>query len=166
METFLPLYALRIGLSYYEIGALLGLKVVILALTKPLMGRFSDRHGRRPQIVLGLLVGALGLALVPLSSSFWSLLPISLAFGLSMATVTASTAALVSDLRRSGSYGAALGTMSTIMDVGHAAGPAVAGLLIGAWGYGAAFPAIGLALVAVGLLFPIVVRVPSAGPEP
>jgi len=165
METFLPLYALRIGLSYYEIGALLGLKVVILALTKPVMGRFSDRHGRRPQIVMGMLVGAVGLTLVPLCSSFWGLLPISLAFGLSMATVTASTAALVSDLSTSGSYGAALGTMSTIMDIGHASGPAVAGLLIGTWGYGVAFPAIGLVLAVVGLLFPMFVRLSPAGPE-
>ena len=161
METFLPLYALRLGLSAFEIGLLLGLKVVVVTLTKPVMGRFSDRHGRRPQIVAGLLIGAAGLILVPFASSFWTLLPISLAFGLSMATVTASTAALVSDLARTGSYGAALGTMSTIMDIGHASGPVLSGLLIGAYGYKVGFPAIGLALVLVSLLFPILVRIPK-----
>lgn len=161
MEVFLPLYALKIGLNPYKIGLLLGLKVVVLTLTKPVMGRFSDRHGRRGQIVMGLLVGAAGLTLVPFCRSFWALLPISLAFGLSMATVTASTAALVSDLAKSGSYGAALGTMSMIMDIGHASGPIVSGLLIGAYGYGVGFPAIGLVLALVGLLFPLVVRTPQ-----
>ena len=162
VETFLPLYAHRIGLSYYQIGLLLGLKVVVITLTKPVMGRMSDRYGRRGQIVAGLLVGAVGLILVPFAHGFWTLLPISLAFGLSMSTVTASTAALVSDLTRAGSYGAALGTMSTIMDVGHASGPVVAGMLIGAYGYGVGFPAIGLALVLVSLLFPVIVRAPQS----
>ena len=101
------------------------------------------------------------LALLPFAGSFWTLLPISLAFGLSMATVTASTAALVSDLAKAGSYGAALGTMSTIMDIGHASGPVVAGLLIGAYGYRVGLPAIGLALALLSLLFPIVVRSPE-----
>ena len=158
METFMPLYALRIGLSAYEIGLLLGLKIVVITFTKPVMGRFSDRHGRRGQIVVGMLFGAVGLALLPFTGSFWTLLPISLAFGLSMATVTASTAALVSDLAKSGSYGSALGTMSTIMDVGHASGPVVAGLLIGAYGYQIGLPAIGLVLAVVSLLFPLIVR--------
>jgi len=161
MEVFLTLYACKIGLSPYEIGLLLGLKIVVLTLTKPVMGRFSDRHGRRAQIVAGLLVGAIGLTLVPFCRSFWTLLPISLAFGLSMATVTASTAALVSDLAKSGSYGAALGTMSTIMDIGHASGPIVSGLLIGAYGDRIGFPVIGFVLALVGLLFPIVVRTPQ-----
>ncbi len=161
METFLPLYALRIGLSTYEIGLLLGLKVVVLTLTKPVMGRFSDRHGRRGQIAVGLLVAAVGLVLVPFCHSFWLLLPIVLAFGLSMATVTASTAALVSDLARAGSYGAALGTMSTIMDIGHASGPVVSGLLIKRYGYGVGFPAVGLVLALVSLLFSAVVRAPQ-----
>ena len=158
VETFLPLYALKVGLSPYQIGLLLGLKVVVITLTKPLMGRLSDRYGRRGQIVVGVLLGALGLMLVPLAGGFWTLLPISLAFGLSMSTVTASTAALVSDLAKSGSYGAALGTMGTIMDVGHASGPVVCGLLIEAYGYGIAFPVVGVGLAIVSVLFPLVVR--------
>jgi len=167
VETFLPLYALKVGLSPYQIGLLLGLKVVVITLTKPLMGRLSDRYGRRGQIVVGVLLGAAGLTLVPLAGGFWTLLPISLAFGLSMSTVTASTAALVSDLARVGSYGAALGTMSTIMDVGHASGPVVSGLLIEAYGYGTGFLVVGLGLAAVGLLFPLVVHATGRpGSEP
>ena len=100
--------------------------------------------------------------LVPAARSFWTLLPISLAFGLSVATVTASTAALVSELAQEGAYGAALGTISTIKDIGHASGPVVAGLLIGAFGYAVGFPLIGLGLGLVALLFPLLVRLPHA----
>lgn len=162
LETFLPLYALQAGFSAYQIGLLLGLQVVAVTLTKPLMGRFSDRHGRRWPIAAGLLLGAGSLALVPFCGSFWSLLLVSLVFGLSLATVTASTAALVSELAKAGSCGAALGTMSTIMDVGQASGPVIAGLLIGTWGYGVGFPAIGLALGLACLVFLVVVRLPAS----
>jgi MFS family permease len=165
METFVPLYALQIGLSPYEIGLLLGLQVTVLTLTKPVMGRISDRTGRRGQIVAGLLLGSAGLVATPFCASFWGLLPAGLAFGLSMASVTASTAALVSDLARAGHGGAAMGTMSTIMDIGHASGPIVSGLLISAHGYRAGFLVLGATLAAVGLIFPLVVRSPQPSAE-
>ncbi len=58
-ETFLPIYSIKIGLSAYEVGIFLSAQVITLALTKPIMGRFSDRHGRKPQILAGALMGAL-----------------------------------------------------------------------------------------------------------
>ena len=63
-------------------------------------------------------------------------------------------AGALSDLAKEGSYGAALGTMSTIMDVGHASGPVAAGLLTGSFGYAVGFPAVGLGLALVGLRYP------------
>ncbi|HMK56095.1 MAG TPA: MFS transporter, partial [Dissulfurispiraceae bacterium] len=57
-ETFLPLYSIEAGLSAYEVGMFLSSQVITLALTKPVMGKFSDRHGRRPQILFGALAGA------------------------------------------------------------------------------------------------------------
>lgn len=49
-ETFLPLYCLEQRLSAYEVGFLLSSQVINLALTKPIMGRFSDLHGKEQQI--------------------------------------------------------------------------------------------------------------------
>ena len=57
-ETFLPLYSLKIGLSAYEIGIFLSAQVITLAFTKPVMGRFSDKHERKPQIFAGAIIGA------------------------------------------------------------------------------------------------------------
>ena len=56
-ETFLPLYSLKIGLSAYEVGIFLSLQVITLAIMKPVMGKFSDRHGRETQIFFGALTG-------------------------------------------------------------------------------------------------------------
>ena len=87
----------------------------------------------------------------------WILLVLSLGLGLSMAIVTSATAALVAD-QATGAHGSALGVMSTIMDIGHSAGPVVAGLLIAAYHYRAAFAAIRLALAATALVFAFLSR--------
>jgi MFS family permease len=165
-EIFLPLYAQEIGMSPWLIGILLSAKVLTLTFFKPLMGRISDRHGRRGQIMLGLAAGALGLSLIPFVRSFWILFLLSLLLGLSMAIVTASTAALVADLA-TGAHGSALGVMSTIMDVGHASGPPVTGYLISVYGkvnkmrgYRFAYPIVGSLLLLMALLFPLMVQKP------
>ena len=69
LETFLPLYALAVGRAECEIGLIFGLQTVTTLLTKPLMGRLSDRLGRRALIALGLLVSAMALAGVPWTAS-------------------------------------------------------------------------------------------------
>jgi len=43
-ETFLPLYAKEQGISAYGIGIFFSSQVLTLAITKPIMGRFSDQH--------------------------------------------------------------------------------------------------------------------------
>ena len=57
IEVFRPLYALQHKVSTLEIGGLLSTQIITLALTKPSMGKFSDRHGRTPQIVWGSALG-------------------------------------------------------------------------------------------------------------
>lgn len=74
-------------------------------------------------------------------------------FGLGVAAVTASTSALVSDLSRAAAYGASLGALSSVMDVGHSAGPMVTGLLVAAWGYGPAFTLVAAVLVVCAAIF-------------
>jgi len=79
-------------------------------------------------------------------------------FGLGLATVTASSAALVADLSRASSRGGALGVLSSVMDIGHSAGPMVGGLLIGAYHYDTAFGIVGAGLVLAGLVFVLIMR--------
>jgi Na+/melibiose symporter-like transporter len=51
LETFLPLYATFVaGLSPFEVGTIFGAQLLATALSKPLMGRASDRVGRDDRI--------------------------------------------------------------------------------------------------------------------
>ena len=153
VETFLPLYLKGLGWEPRVIGPLFTAQVLVTALTKPLMGRLSDRWGRRWPIVAGLLVGAGAMAAMPRIHAWWPMAALTALFGLGVAAVTASTSALVSDLSRAAAYGASLGVLSSVMDVGHSTGPMVAGLLVAAWGYGPAFALTAVLLAVCAAIF-------------
>lgn len=147
LEAFLPVYAVTVvGLSEFQAGLLWGAQIVVTMLSKPLMGRVSDSHGRRPLIVAGLVLCGASFAAVPFMHGFWTLLAASLVFGMGEALVTSSSAAMVADLCRERHFGSAMGAFGTIFDVGHASGPILGGLLVGWMGYQVSFPLMALVL--------------------
>ena len=159
VEVYLPLYLHEtLGLAAWQIGPLFTAQIVVTAFSKPVTGRMSDRIGRVPMIAIGLAACAVSMALMPMTGSYWLLLVLVAAFGLGLATVTASTAAMVADLSRASTHGAALGTLSSIMDVGHSTGPMIGGLLVGAIGFRSAFAGVGTALFVVALLFAFLMK--------
>ena len=154
LEAFLPIYAVKVaGLSEFQAGLLWASQVVVTMLSKPLLGRFSDRAGRQGLIAAGMLCCALPFAAIPHLAGFWPLLAASLVFGLGEALVTSSSAALVADLCQARQMGTAMGVFGTIFDVGHASGPILGGLLVGALGYGPAFAILGTILLAATPVF-------------
>lgn len=159
LETFLPIY-LNEKLAYpaWKIGILFTTQILAATLTKPIMGRLSDRYGRIPMIVSGLALGGITTGIMLLSSNYLIIMVLIAMFGLGLATVTASTSALVADLARSQSRGGALGILSSIMDIGHSSGPMVTGVLIGAYSYQMAFGIVGIGLVVVSLIFGFTMR--------
>jgi DHA1 family multidrug resistance protein-like MFS transporter len=154
LETFLPVYLNeKLGYSAWKIGILFTLQILSATFTKPVMGRLSDRFGRVPLISTGLVLGGITTATLILSSNYLVFAVLIAIFGLGLATVTASTSALVADLSRSQGRGSALGILSSIMDIGHSSGPMVAGVLIAAYSYRMTFGIVGAALVFIGLVY-------------
>lgn len=130
-------------------------------LAKPLSGRLSDRLGRKPLILVGLLLVAATLPVIPRLSAPLPLAALSAVLGLGVAIVTPSTTALVADLVRAGRMGSAMGVFGTIWDSGEAAGPVLAGILVARAGYGVAFGALAAGLGFVALLFAFAVPDPE-----
>ncbi|MCB9378501.1 MAG: MFS transporter [Holophagales bacterium] len=52
----LPFYATRLGASAFLVGAMVSAFAVAQLATAPIWGRFSDRIGRRPMLLLGLAI--------------------------------------------------------------------------------------------------------------
>jgi len=158
LEVYLPLQLATAGWKAWQIGPLFTLQILVTTLSKPIMGRLTDRWGRPTLIVSGLILGAIGLMLVSTVESYLLLTPGVALFGLGMAAVTAATAALVTDLAQQKGYGAATGVLSSIMDVGHSTGPMLGGLLVGAWGYSTTFAGVGAMLLGTALIFSVTSR--------
>ena len=143
LMAFLPLYGLSIGLSLAESGLLFGIQGFISFLSKPVMGRVSDKVGRRPLIILGLVVCGMTIMGIPHVTKFLSLLFLAAGFGFGESVITASSAALIADLAAPDNVGAGMGLRGTIMDIGHASGPILAGVLVATISYTGAFTLIG-----------------------
>ena len=152
IEAFLALYAAALGIPAWQIGVILGVQLLSIVFAKPLMGKISDRVGRKQIILPGLLIGAVSIALLPFATSVIALSMLSLTFGLGFATVTSSTAALVADLTQDNRYGSSMGVLRTIMDIGQSIGPVLTGWMVGYAGYGSAFTLLAGILLAAALL--------------
>lgn len=157
LEAFMPIYIVMIlGYSEFQAGLIWGVQIFVTILAKPLMGRISDRHGRRPLLFWGMFVCAAPFAVVPWVQDYAILLLLSMVFGFGEAIVTSSSAAMVADFCREDNIGSAMGVFGTLYDVGHASGPILAGLLIGlsdGRDFRLAFAAIAAILVVSALFF-------------
>lgn len=159
---FLPIYAKAVHLNDAEIALVLGSQLAVAMAAKPVAGWSSDRIGRKPVIVAGLLSCAAALPLIFRAESFAALIAVAPLLGLGVAAVTPVTNALVADLVRARRMGAAMGVFGTIWDVGEAAGPILAGFLIGRMAYAPAFDLIAIVIIAATAGFAVCVADPKA----
>ncbi|WP_048152661.1 MFS transporter [Methanolacinia paynteri] len=138
-ETFFPLVLLSQGIGAYLIGALFAVQTLVIAATKPFFGRIADRIDKRIQIVTGLLVLGISTAAIPFASSFAVFLLVSSLIGLGISLSTVATSAYIADVAEKGQMGASMGALSSVMDIGHSAGPIVTGVIVAGSGYVAGF---------------------------
>src|SRR5229473_333049 len=106
---FLPIYAKKVGLNEAEIAIVLGAQLAVAMAAKPITGRVSDRVGRIPVIVIGLLLCATALPLIFRSESLTVFVLAAPLLGLGVGAVTPVTNALFADLASTRRLGAAMG---------------------------------------------------------
>lgn len=158
----LPFYAQDLGASPAVVGALIATYAVFALFSAPLLGRASDRVGRKPILLLsqsGSLVGFAMLALAP--SLGWLFLGRALD-GLTAGNLLAARA-YISDVTAPRDRSAAFGLIAAAFGFGYLVGPAGSALLSA---QGHALPlwtATGLALI--GALCTLVL-LPSTRPAP
>ena len=156
VEAYVILYADSLNFNPWIIGVIPAILTLMLVVFKPLMGSISDKVGRRLIIIVGLLLGGGISLLLPLTTEYFWLILILCCFGIGMAMVISSTAAYVSDLSKRENYGAAIGTLSTIMDIGQTIGPILGGYILIAFSFGGVFLMVGAVLLASAIIFSII----------
>lgn len=158
LMAFLPLYGVSAGLNPGEVGLLFSVQAGTSFFAKPIMGRISDQVGRQPLIILGLVICASTFVCIPHVSMFPVLLLLSAGFGFGEAVVSSSSSALVADSSEFKRLGAGMGMQGTIMDIGHASGPLLAGLLIARMTYVGAFMVIAGMQLSAAVVFWLAMR--------
>lgn len=159
----LPFWAQRLGANPLQVGLILTAYSLAQFVFLPVLGRLSDRYGRRPVILWSLVIEAVSLALSALSGTFALLLVARFIGGLGSANL-GSAQAVVSDTTTPADRAKGMGMIGAAIGLGFVIGPAIGG---GLSSFGMAVPfwvAAGVALVnaALVLFFLPETRAPQA----
>lgn len=120
-------YAERFGANGFEVGLLFACYSLAQLLCAPLLGRLSDRIGRKPVIVLSLVGTAVGSLLTGAAGSLWLLFVGRIVDGASGGSLSVAQAA-VADITTPEQRPKLVGMMGAAFGVGFVVGPALGGL--------------------------------------
>jgi MFS family permease len=159
----LPVYARDLGASGLYIGLIFGAFALSRTVFLPYFGRLSDRKGRKPFIVVGLLCYSLISGAFIWSSSVESLIFLRFVQGIASAMIMPVAQAYVGDITPAGREGFAMGLFNLSIFCGLSIGPLVGGALKDWIDLDAAFAAMGV-LAMVGFLLSLLF-LPPRGQE-
>ena len=111
------------------VGLLISSFSIAQLVVAPVWGRFSDRYGRRPAILAGLLVTAVAYALFAFAGSVWALLASRIVQGLGGGTIGV-VQAYVADASTPEQRTKSLGWLSAVTSLGAVVGPAFGSLMV------------------------------------
>jgi MFS family permease len=139
----LPFYAREMGGGALIVAILMGSFTAAQLISAPWWGRFSDKYGRRPALLVGLSAACIAYVVFAFATSIWLLLLSRLVQGAGGGTVGVIQA-YVADSVEANNRAKALGWLSAATNVGVAIGPAIgsAALKLGSRGPGLAAAAL------------------------
>jgi MFS family permease len=154
----LPIYYAMAGLSVAEIGVLAATYPAVWGIAQVATGALSDRVGRKPLIVVGMLVQAAAIAGIAIGSSFGAWMAAAACLGLGTALVYPTLLAAVADVAAPEWRGAALGVYRLWRDLGFVVGAVVAGVAADRLGIPAAILIVAVLTAGSGLLVQVRMR--------
>ena len=146
----LPFYAREMGGGSLEVAVLMGSFTAAQLLSAPMWGRFSDRYGRRPALLVGLTASACAYIVFAYATSIWLLLLSRVVQGAGGGTVGVIQA-YVADSVEPDNRARALGWLSAATNVGVAIGPAIGSAAL--FKYGAHGPGLAAAVLCIVNIF-------------
>jgi len=153
IAPILPLYADDMSASGVSIGLVFAAFSLSRAVFAPVVGRLSDRIGRRRLLVLGLSGFTVLSFLYIVANTLWILGVLRFLQGAASVMVTPIAQAYVGDITPKGHEGRLMNAFYTAMFVGVGLGPLLGGWISEVWSYEAAFAAMGiLSVCALGLV--------------
>jgi DHA1 family tetracycline resistance protein-like MFS transporter len=129
----LPLYAARFGASPLTIGILQAAYPMMQFLGAPILGRLSDRFGRKPILVISQIGTFIGFIMLGFANTLWLLFLSRIIDGLSGANISTAQAA-IADSTNEKTRTQGLGLVGAAFGVGFILGPIIAFIVLAASG--------------------------------
>jgi len=143
----LPYYAESMGANAFQLGMLITVYAVCQFIFAPVWGSYSDRVGRRPVLLAGIMGFAITFILFGFATRLWMLYLIRIAGGIFSCATMPTAMAYIGDSTSLEKRGSAMGMIGAAMGMGMIFGPAIGGILSGV---SLAFPFIFAGLLALG----------------
>ena len=140
----LPYYAQRFGAAGLGYGAIIGVFSLMQFVATALLGKLSDRVGRRPVLLTTMLVNAVGYTLFAFAGSYWVLFLSRVVSGFAGGNISAAQA-YIADITTPAERSRGMGVVGAAFGIGFSLGPAIGGFSAHYLGHNAP------GLVAVGL---------------
>jgi len=127
---FLPLYAEDFGPSPLIFGLLMASFSIMQFLAAPILGRLSDRYGRRPVLLVSLAGAVVGYLLFAFAGSLAMLFASRIIDGISGGNISTAQA-VIADITDRKDRARGMGIIGAAFGLGFICGPGLAALLVG-----------------------------------
>ena len=129
----LPLFAARFGATPFLIGILQATYPLMQFIGAPILGRLSDRFGRKPILIASQMGTLAGFVLLGFANTLWLLFLSRIIDGLSGANISTAQAA-IADSTNEKTRTQGLGLVGAAFGIGFILGPIIAYLVLAASG--------------------------------
>lgn len=161
----MPYYVKSFGASGSALGALMATYGLLQFLFAPLWGSLSDRYGRKPILMVGIVGNAIAQLFFGLSTELWMLFAARALSGVLSSATLPSAMAYIGDTTSEKDRGGGMGIIGAAMGVGMVIGPGLGGWLGGKSLSTPFFLAAALSVVALALVYFILPEPPRARVE-
>ncbi len=124
----LPYYAESFGADELQIGLLVAIYAAAQLISAPLLGRLSDRIGRRPVLLFSVAGNLLSFLLLGFAQNLWMLFTARLLAGLTGGNISVAQA-YITDVTDEKNRARGLGLIGAAFGLGFIIGPAIGGIL-------------------------------------
>lgn len=130
----LPYYAegTRFGATPREVGLLFASYSVMQLIFAPMLGRLSDKYGRRPVLLASLIGTSLGFFILGFATTLWMLFLGRIIDGISGGNISTAQA-YIADITTEDNRAKGMGLIGAAFGLGFVFGPAIGGIL-SRWG--------------------------------
>jgi DHA1 family multidrug resistance protein-like MFS transporter len=147
----LPFYIESMGAGGMELGLLVASYAVMRLVFGPIWGGLSDRIGRKPVLLIGILGYAVTMVWFGLANTLWMLFAARILSGVLSSATAPTTMAFIGDSTTEKERGGGMGLLGAAGGVGTIVGPVLGGFLAGESLATPFFLAAGLSLLSLAL---------------